>query len=142
MSAVIPLGRLEKLPSVKEAWPKEEKNFTPWLADNLSNLGEALGIRRELEARERRIGRYELDLLAKDISDETEVVIENQFGRTDHNHLGQLLTYAAGRPNTRKVVWVAEKFGDEHRSAIDFLNRATGEEYSFFAVEIELYRIG
>lgn len=68
-------------------------------------------------------------------------MIENQLEFTDHRHLGQLLTYAAGL-DARTVIWIAESFRDEHRAAVDFLNHSTTADYNFFAVQIELYRIG
>ena len=69
------------------------------------------------------------------------MLIENQLERTDHTHLGQLLTYAAGLEAVT-VVWIAERFTDEHRAALDWLNEITDEEFSFFGLEIELWRIG
>jgi hypothetical protein len=69
------------------------------------------------------------------------VLIENQLERTDHNHLGQLLTYAAGL-DAVTVVWVAARFTEEHRAALDWLNNATTSEFNFFGLEIELWRIG
>ena len=68
-------------------------------------------------------------------------MIENQITPTDHNHLGQLLTYAAGL-DAKTIIWIAEEFKEEHRAAVDFLNRATTEEYAFFAVQVEFYKIG
>src|SRR5204862_230509 len=81
------------------------------------------------------------DILAKEADTERWVIIENQLTPTDHGHLGQLLTYAAGL-EARTIIWIAEEFREEHRAAIDFLNRATTEEFAFFGVKIELFRIG
>lgn len=140
--AVVPLGRLEIVP-LREAWPDEARNFTPWLADdtNLSLLAETLGLHLELEAVEKPVGPFSADILAKEAGTDRWVLIENQIEPTDHKHLGQLLTYAAGL-DARTIVWVAQVFREEHRAAVDFLNRATNEDYSFFAVQIELYKIG
>ncbi len=91
MSAVIPLGTFEPV-SVKDAWPNEAGNFTPWLAEagSIAALGEALGLDLEVEATEAWIGSFSADILAR-ASDEPNhrVLIENQFGETDHRHLGQ-----------------------------------------------------
>jgi hypothetical protein len=69
------------------------------------------------------------------------VLIENQLERTDHSHLGQLLTYAAGL-SAVTIVWIAERFTEEHRAALDWLNEKTGEGINFFGLEVELWRIG
>ena len=142
MSAVVSLGKLERV-ELRKAWPNEASNFTPWLAQeaNLAQLGEAVGLQLELESTEKLVGAFSADILAKDIVSQQWVLIENQIAPTDHSHLGQLLTYAAGL-DARAVVWIAETFREEHRAAIDFLNRATTDEFFFFAVQIELWRIG
>ena len=111
MPSVIPLGSFERVP-LRSAWPTEDGNFTPWLAlaDNIALLGEALNVELEVEAVERWVGVFRADILARAIDGEGEhrVLIENQFGRTDHNHLGQLLTYLAGIESAKTVVWIAE----------------------------------
>ena len=142
MKSLVPLGRLEIVP-LRQAWPNEATNFTPWLAEpeNLELLARALGIALVLETVEKPVGAFSADILAKQPDTDSWVLIENQIAPTDHGHLGQLLTYAAG-VDARTIVWIAEVFRDEHRAAIDFLNRATTEEYSFFGVQIELYKIG
>lgn len=140
--AVVGLGRLERV-ALREAWPDEARNFTPWLADdaNLALLGETLGIQLELETTERAVGAFSADILAKEVGTERWVLVENQIEPTDHKHLGQLLTYAAGL-NAQTVIWIAEGFREEHRAALDFLNSATTDEFRFFGLQIELYKIG
>ena len=135
------LGKLERL-DLKTAWDTEARHFTPWLAqeDNLALLGETINIDLELEAKERNVGPFRADLLCKDTRDGSWVLIENQVDRTDHNHLGQLLTYAAGL-NAVTIVWIAAPFTDEHRAALDWLNEITEENFRFFGLEIELWRI-
>ena len=136
------LERLIKVP-LREFWEGEASDFTPWLADeeNISLLGETIGVELEVEAQERNVGPFRADILCKDIVTDDWVLIENQLERTDHTHLGQLLTYAAGLEAVT-VVWIAERFTDEHRAALDWLNEITAEELSFFGLEIELWRIG
>jgi hypothetical protein len=142
MTAAAPLARLERVP-LRNAWPNEASNFTPWLAEqaNLSLLGEKIGIPLQLEAVEKEVGTFYADILAKEPDSNRLVLIENQVTPTDHGHLGQLLTYAAGL-EAQTIVWVAQDFREEHRAAIDFLNRATTEDFAFFGVQVELYRIG
>lgn len=136
-----PLGRLEKI-ELRDIWRSEAQDFTPWLASstNLALLGEALGIELEIEAQERNVGPFKADILCKDMLDGSWVLIENQLERTDHTHLGQLLTYAAGLQAVT-IVWIAGKFTDEHRAALDWLNETTGEKFRFFGLEVELWRI-
>lgn len=136
------LGRLQKV-ELREAWPSESGDFTPWLAqeENLALLGEAIGIELELEAREKDVGPFWADILCKDTATDNWVLIENQLARTDHSHLGQVLTYAAGL-NAVTLVWIAERFTEEHRAALDWLNEHTDEKINLFGLEIELWRIG
>ncbi len=136
------LGRLEKV-SLRDIWPHEAGDFTPWLAQdhNLALLGDTLGLELVLEAQEQEVGPFKADILAKDVSTDHWVLIENQLERTDHTHLGQVLTYAAGL-NAVTIVWVAEHFTEEHRATLDWLNEITEEQFQFFGLEVELWRIG
>jgi hypothetical protein len=136
------LGRLEQV-NLRSAWNNESTDFTPWLAEqeNLELLGKAVDLELELEAREKYVGPFRADILCKDLGSDSWVLIENQLEQTDHSHLGQLLTYAAGLQAVT-IVWLAEKFTDEHRAALDWLNAVTGETINFFGLEIELWRIG
>lgn len=135
------LGKLEVLPA-NSVWAGEAQVFTPWLSQNLKLLAEALGIDElQLKGTEMAAGDFRLDILAED-TDGSPVLIENQFGPTDHKHLGQLISYVASLKSRATVVWVAERFRDSHRGAIDWLNASTNEGFDFFAVEIEALRIG
>ena len=142
MAILQDLARIERVEDLRKVWEHEAADFTPWLAKNISLLGEALGI-EDLEFREQEasVGPYSLDILAHDVRDDLPVVIENQLGITDHTHLGQLLTYASGF-DANVMVWIAKKFKDEHREALDLLNHRTGEDTQFFGVELELWKIG
>ena len=136
------LGRLKRI-NLREAWKNEAGDFTPWLAqpDNIKLLAETIGVDLELEAQEKEVGPFRADVLCKDTASGDWVLIENQLEKTDHNHLGQLLTYAAGLKAVT-IVWIASKFNEEHRAAIDWLNEITNEQFNFFGLEIELWRIG
>ncbi|MCA3441408.1 MAG: DUF4268 domain-containing protein, partial [Rhodobacter sp.] len=135
------LGRLKKV-DLRDIWQSEAMDFTPWLArvDNLALLGETLSIDLELEAVERNVGPFRADILCKDIQNGSWVLVENQLERTDHTHLGQLITYAAGL-DAVTIVWIAAKIAEEHRAACDWLNQITTENVRFFALEVELWRI-
>ena len=136
------LGRLEQV-DLRNVWLSESGDFTPWLAEerNISLLADTLGMDLEVEAQEKSVGPYRADIVCKDTTDGSLVLIENQLEKTDHTHLGQLMTYAAGL-DAVTIVWIAERFTDEHRAALDWLNEITGEKVSFFGLEIELWKIG
>jgi hypothetical protein len=136
------LGRLERV-SLRDVWNSEASDFTPWLAneDNLALLGEAVGLDLELEGVERGVGPFRADILCRETASDSLLLVENQLARTDHRHLGQLLTYAAGL-DAVTIVWIAERFTDEHRAGLDWLNQITNENINFFGMEIELWRIG
>ncbi len=126
--------------NMRELWPNEARDFTPWLADNIGRLGEALGMDLEIITREADIGDFSLDLLAKDLGSGRFVVIENQFGATNHDHLGKVITYAAG-VDAVAIIWLVESVRDEHRQALEWLNRRTDADLHFFAVVVEVVRI-
>jgi hypothetical protein len=142
MTSAEGLGRLQ-LVELRKVWGSESGDFTPWLAkdENLKLLADTLGMELEYEAHEEKVGPFRADIVCVDTADGSKVLIENQLERTDHSHLGQLLTYASGLQAVT-IVWIAERFTDEHRAALDWLNEITGEEMSFFGLEIELWRIG
>jgi len=127
-----PLGRLERV-DLREIWLSEAQDFTPWLArpENLSVLAETLGMELELEAQEQAVGPFRADLLCKDLDSDKWVLVENQLERTDHRHLGQLMTYAAGLKAV-SIVWIAASFTEEHRAALDWLNENYRREFRVF----------
>lgn len=133
------LGELTAV-DVRQLWANEARDFTPWLEANIERLGEALGMDLEVTAREADLGDFSLDLLAKDLGTGRHVVIENQYGATDHDHLGKLITYASA-VDAAAVIWLTESVRDEHRQALEWLNRRTDAEVHFFAVVVEVIRI-
>jgi hypothetical protein len=136
------LDRLKKI-SLKEIWDNEAQDFTPWLAEerNLELLSETIRTPLELEAQEKNVGPFRADILCKNTEDDSWVLIENQIDKTDHKHLGQLLTYASGLQAVT-IVWISAKFTEEHRAALDWLNKITDDDFRFFGLEIELWKIG
>jgi hypothetical protein len=140
---IIKLGKVDRI-NVRKAWANEASHFTPWLASEqgIELLQEALGLEMEVEATEKFVGPFKADILAKrtDTTDDHWVLIENQLERTDHRHLGQLLTYAAGL-KAATIVWVAERFEEQHRAALDWLNEITSDTFEFYGLEVELWQI-
>ncbi|HET7485599.1 MAG TPA: hypothetical protein VFJ64_09515 [Solirubrobacterales bacterium] len=133
-------GQLRPLAaSSAEGWDHEAHDFTPWLAENIELLGEELGLVLRLKEREAAVGRYSLDLLLEDAQGRT-VIVENQFGKTDHDHLGKLLTYCAGT-EAEVAVWLSESLTDEHVAALEWLNENTVAGVGFFGVELGLLKI-
>jgi hypothetical protein len=134
------LGRLTPIPP-RDVWANEAQQFTPWLLQNADVLSDLLGMDLALEVAEHPVGGFSLDLMGKDETTGEVVIVENQLEVSDHTHLGQLLTYAAGT-NPTTVVWVAASFRPEHRAALDWLNERTDEDTRFFGVEVGVVRIG
>lgn len=134
------LGTLQTV-SVRDAWPHEAHSFTPWLAEHLEQLSELINVSLELEGREVSVDAFSADILARDIDDDSRVLIENQLERTDHKHLGQIMTYLAGL-NAHKIIWIAAAFHDAHLAAIEWLNTHTVEPFAFFAVQVKVVKIG
>lgn len=138
----MPFGKLERV-DLRDIWGHEASGFTPWLArdENLAELGQTIGVKLELVGQERDIGPFRADILCKDSLTQNYVIIKSQLENTNNTHLGQILTYAAGL-GAKTVVWVAKQFTEEHRAALDWLNNISKEDFEFFALEIELWRIG
>jgi hypothetical protein len=137
-----PLGSLEPV-DLRTIWPDEARDFTPWLAqeENLRRLSDALNLELELDRVEAAVGPYSADIVATDASSNSKVVIENQLEKTNHDHLGKVLTYASGL-EARILIWIAKKFTDEHRQTFDYLNECTSGRLRLYGVEVEVLRIG
>jgi hypothetical protein len=137
-----PLGTLEPV-DLRAIWPDEARDFTPWLAkeENLRRLSDALNLELELDRVEVAVGPYSADIVATDASSNSKVVIENQLEKTNHDHLGKVLTYASGL-EARILIWIAKKFTEEHRQTFDYLNECTSGRLRLYGVEVQVLRIG
>ena len=135
-------GRFEKV-EIRAHWPNEEQHFTPWMVDEggLEILAEALGLKLESPEQEVSVGPFRADILCRNAADGSDVLIENQYGVSNHDHIGKLLTYSADLA-THTVVWIAEEFHEKHRKALNHLNRITNDRFQYFAVKVSLWRIG
>ena len=139
----IDLGKLEKIEDLRSVWANEATDFTVWLSEteNLSLLGDTLGLDIELIGREEPAGAFSIDILAEESGTGRKIIIENQLEATNHDHLGKIITYASVK-NAETVIWIVKKARDEHRQAIEWLNEKTDENIGFYLLEIELWRIG
>lgn len=132
------LGEVDDVP-LRDVFLDEPNDFTPWLAENLGLLGDVMDLNLTWTETEGRVGALSVDIVAE--SELGDVVIENQIERTNHTHLGQLLSYAAGR-RAKVLVWVAREFKEEHRAAIDWLNDSLPEDTEVWGIEVRVIRIG
>lgn len=133
------LGILKTV-SARQKWANEARDFTPWLANNITELSRALGLELEVENTEVAVGPYSADILAKDAGTGKYVVIENQLEKTNHDHLGKAITYASVL-DASTIIWVATDFTEEHKKALDWLNDHTSEEVAIYGVQVELWQI-
>ncbi len=137
------IGKRERVADLREIWPKET-DFSDWLVteDGLTLIAEDIGIEVEDPQRESRPGDFACDIVGHALGDENHVVVvENQFGKTNHDHLGKLLTYASMH-SAMTGIWLAEHVSDDHRKVIDWLNDNTPPSISFYLARIQAYRIG
>lgn len=137
------LGKIRKSDDLRIIWPHEAKDFTSWLAkaENLSQLSDAIEIDLSTKEQESSVGSFSVDLLCDIEGSDKKAIVENQLEETNHDHLGKIITYAAGK-DAEIIVWVVKHARDEHRQAIDWLNAHTDENIGFFLVELELLKIG
>ncbi len=137
------LGILKEIKDLREVWPHEALDFTPWLAEeeNLALLADAIGLEITVDETESSVGDFSVDIFAMETGSQRRIIIENQLEDTNHDHLGKLITYASGK-SAEIVVWVVKRAREEHRAAIEWLNNHTDENISFFLLEIKLYQIG
>ncbi len=137
------LSRIKVIKNLRDIWSNEATDFTRWLAEaeNLDLLSDAIGIELELIKTEAEVGRYNVDILARDANTGRKVVIENQLEPTNHDHLGKVITYAAGH-DAVLAIWIVKNAKEEHARAIEWLNEHSDDSLGFFLLEIEVLQIG
>ena len=133
------IGRIKEV-DLRQVWPHEATDFTPWLEAHPEDLGEILGLELEF-IREQSVGQFSLDLFGRDKSSNAIVIVENQLEKSNHSHLGQLLTYAGGFAPSY-IVWIASEIRSEHKAALDWLNSVSNSETFFFGIEVKAIQIG
>ena len=136
------LGRLSKI-DLRDVWKSEPADFTQWLsrAENIAILSEELGLEIVVLEVEASVGDFHADILAQEETSGKKIIIENQLESSDHRHLGQILTYAAGL-QAEYIVWIVRTAREEHQQAIDWLNSHTDDSVNLFLVTVELWKIG
>jgi Domain of unknown function (DUF4268) len=117
-----------------------EVYFSAWLRENIDMLGKAIGIHLSAVEREQKAGSFKVDLVAFD-DQHNPVIIENQLERTDHIHMGQIITYVASF-GAKTAIWITSDPREEHKKAVMWLNESTPEDTSFYLIKLEVYRIG
>lgn len=136
------IENLKKLQcSITQLWKGEEKDFSPWLAKHLTEISELTHTQLDFERLEQRVGKYEADIVAKDLLSGAQVVIENQYGKSNHDHLGKSITYMSNI-GAKILIWICEEFNDEHLTAIRKLNEDTNSDLYFFAISVNCYLFG
>jgi hypothetical protein len=131
------VGKLIRVP-LTEVWKHEAINFTPWLQDNLDVLNEVLAMTVSNAEREQAAGAFSIDLVAEDESGNP-VIIENQLYKSDHDHLGKIITYLTAI-EARTAIWIVSEPRPEHVKAVSWLNESSSA--NFYLVKAEAVRIG
>ena len=131
------IGRLRRV-SLREVWAHEARDFTPWLADNVDVLNDAIDLTLSIVAREQTVGDFNVDLVAEDESG-APVIIENQLERSNHDHLGKLITYLT-QIGAKAAIWIVSDPRPEHIGAISWLNESSPA--AFYLLKLEAVRIG
>jgi hypothetical protein len=134
------VGKLIPVIDLREIWKHEALNFTSWLAENVDVLKEQLGVDLTVVEKEKSVGPFSVDILAKDGAGRL-VIIENQLERTDHDHLGKVLTYLSNL-DAKVAIWISSDPRPEHVTAVDFLNENMPSDTQFFLVKLQAFRIG
>lgn len=138
---MVTLGTLKEITDLRKVWPHEALNFTPWVAENIELLGDAVGLDITVEETESSVGDFNVDIYASETGTDRKIIIENQLEDTDHDHLGKLITYASGK-SADVIIWIVKHAREEHKSAVEWLNNHTDEKIGFFLCEIKLFQIG
>lgn len=133
------IGSIEIIKDIRLVWPKEDINFTPWLCEHISEVGRIIGKELVDAQKETSTGNFWVDIVAKD-DEGNSIIIENQFGTSDHDHLGKLLTYASSISDVKAAVWIVEQARMEHVEAINALNK-NYTDCDFYLVKIQAIKI-
>lgn len=139
--STVKIGKLTEV-DVRDLWKHEQYDFSNWLAkeENIKLLDDEICLTLMDINKEVYIGSYRCDLVAKDETTGQIVIIENQLEATNHDHLGKIITYAAGL-DAKTIIWIVKEAREEHKAAIEWLNNNSSEEIGFFLIELHAYKI-
>ena len=139
--STVKIGKLTEV-DVRDLWKHEQYDFSNWLAkeENIKLIDDEIGLTLMDINKEVYIGSYRCDLVAKDETTGQIVIIENQLEATNHDHLGKIITYAAGL-DAKTIIWIVKEAREEHKAAIEWLNNNSSEEIGFFLIELHAYKI-
>lgn len=132
------IGKLEFV-DLREIWKHEAFDFTAWLFENCDVLNDQLGLSLTPVEKEKAVGPFSVDILAEDINGP--VIIENQLEKTDHDHMGKLLTYLSNL-EAKTAIWISTDPRPEHVTTINYLNEVVPEDTKFFLLKLHAFRIG
>lgn len=133
-----PIGKIQKV-DLREIWKHEAADFTRWLANNIDYLNEVINLDIAVQTIEGNVGPYRVDIYGEDGSG-NKIIIENQLEKTDHSHLGQILTYLVNL-DANIAIWITANPVEEHRQVIEWLNETTPDNMCFYLVRIEGIKI-
>ena len=127
------IGRLQRVVNLREVWCNEANDFTPWLEENIDVLNDVIDLSLSIVEREQAAGDFSVDLVAEDESGNP-VIIENQLERSNHDHLGKLITYLTAI-DAKAAIWIVKDPRPEHIGAISWLNESYSA--SFYLLKLE-----
>ena len=131
------IGKIEKVP-LREIWKHEAMDFTKWLQANTDVLNDVVDLQLTNVEREKSTGNFNVDLIAEDESGNV-IIIENQLEKSNHDHLGKIITYLSSM-GAAKAIWIVAEPRQEHINAISWLNESTAAD--FYLIKIEGIKIG
>jgi hypothetical protein len=130
------IGKIERV-SLREVWRHEAFDFTQWLQDNIDVLNNVIDLNLSNPEREQAAGSFSIDIVAEDDAGNP-VIIENQLEKSDHDHLGKILTYLVAM-GAKSAIWIVSNPRPEHIAAISWLNESSAA--NFYLLKIEAIKI-
>jgi hypothetical protein len=134
-----PIGKLEPV-ELRQLWKHEERGFSAWLEANLDVLAQSIGLALQNPERESDAGDFAVDMVVES-GEGDRIIIENQLGPTDHDHLGKVITYVTNL-DAKGAIWIASRPRPEHIRAVQWLNEISPDDNAFYLVQLAAYRIG